>query len=774
MQTNRCRLVFLIVLAGIASNCFAQTNRAPEDRTPPADAVVAADGSGDYTSIQDAVYAAPYRPAGPAWVILVKPGTYNERVYIQRERGNLRIVGEEASSTILTYHLNAKSLGDDGQPLGTFRTPTLQVDGERCEFAQLTIQNSAGPGSQALAMRTDGDKLVFRDCQFLGWQDTLLLNRGRAYFERCRIEGHVDFIFGAATAWFEACDIHLRGSGYITAASTPQEQSYGFVFHRCRVTSEPDVRAYLGRPWRSHAMTCFLQCELSESIRPEGWHNWSDPARESTVRYSEYQNSGPGAAGEERVTWATQLNNDQAEQLTMTNVLSGDDGWNPEADRAKASFTPRGWSDMQSVLDRIEAPTFPNRRFDITQYGAKLGERCTAAIQQAIDACHEAGGGRVVVPAGTWPTGALVLRSNVNLHLEQQATLEWVFDLDEYPLVFTRWEGTECMNYSPLIYAFEQQNIAITGQGTLDGGATHETWWAWNPKDPALRKRGPALQVKDRNALVEYGTTGKPVSERVFGAGHYLRPNFIQPYRCQNVLIEGVTIVRSPMWVIHPVLSQSITVRGVTIESHGANSDGCDPESCRDVLIEDTLFDTGDDCIAIKSGRNNDGRRVDVPSENIIVRRCTMKDGHGGVVLGSECSGDIRNVWVEDCQMDSPHLDRALRFKNNAERGGVLENVFMRNVQIGQVAEAVLTIDLLYEEGPNGPHQAIVRNIELQNVTSTASPRVMYVRGYEGAIIDNIRFANCEFAGISATEVIEHAGSISMEHVTIRPQKTPR
>jgi unsaturated rhamnogalacturonyl hydrolase len=251
------------------------------------------------------------------------------------------------------------------------------------------------------------------------------------------------------------------------------------------------------------------------------------------------------------------------------------------------------------------------------------------------------------------------------------------------------------------------------------------------------------------------------------GVGSFLRPNFIQPYRCENVLIEGVTILRSPMWEIHPVLSSNVTVRGVTVISHGPNNDGCNPESSRDVLIEDSVFDTGDDCIAIKSGRNADGRRVNVPSENIIVRNCVMRDGHGGVVLGSECSGGIRNVFVENCTMDSPNLDRALRFKNNAVRGGVLENVFMRNVTVGQVAEAVLTIDLLYEEGSRGSFRPIVRNVHMEGITSAASPRVMYIRGFEGAIIDDIRISNSRFEGVTQTEVVSYAGSIVMANVTI-------
>ncbi len=434
-----------------------------------------------------------------------------------------------------------------------------------------------------------------------------------------------------------------------------------------------------------------------------------------------------------------------------------------------ASVAPKPKVTLESTLARIKVPTFPDRDFVITAYGAKPGADCTDAIRAAIAACNQAGGGRVVVPAGEWLTGAVHLKSNVNLHVVEGATLRWTFDLTKYPVVFTRWEGVECMNYSPFIYAFGQENIAITGKGTLDGGADWETWWSWNKKSDKVKK-----QVPDRNQLVEMGEANVPVAQRVFGPGHLLRPNFIQPYQCRNILIEGVKIIRSPMWEIHPVLSKNITVRGVRIDSHGPNNDGCDPESCTDVLIEDTLFDTGDDCIAIKSGRNNDGRRVNVPTENVIVRNCIMKDGHGGVVLGSECSGSIRNVFVENCTMDSPDLDRALRFKSNAVRGGVLENVYMRNVKIGQVGEAVLTIDLLYEEGAKGDFKPIVRNVELDNVTSANSPRVMFIRGFEGAVIDDIRIRNSTFKGVTATEVVTHTGSISMQNVTIEPAKAAR
>ena len=432
-----------------------------------------------------------------------------------------------------------------------------------------------------------------------------------------------------------------------------------------------------------------------------------------------------------------------------------------------------GWDMVPSILARIRPPKFPARDFPITDFGARAGGEFdnTEAIRKAVEACNRAGGGRVVVPAGTFLTGAIHLKSNVNLHVSEGATLRFSADPARYlPLVFTRYEGTELMNYSPLIYAFEQQNIAVTGKGTLDGGASDDNWWKWARRGPN-GARSP--QHEDVQRLRDMAEKGVPVSQRVFGQGHYIRPPFIQPYRSRNILIEGVTIINSPFWEVHPVLSQNVTVRGLNVNTHGPNNDGCDPESSKDVLIEDCVFDTGDDCIAIKSGRDEDGRRVAVPSENIIIRNNVMKDGHGGVVIGSEISGDVRNVFVEDCKMDSPNLDRALRFKSNARRGGVMENVFFRNVEVGRVAEAVLTIDLIYFN-EQGPHRPVVRNVHIENVTSRSSPRVMWVVGFPGAIIDDIHFRNCTFRGVETAEVVNHAGSFSFDNVTVEPVKKGR
>jgi len=418
-----------------------------------------------------------------------------------------------------------------------------------------------------------------------------------------------------------------------------------------------------------------------------------------------------------------------------------------------------GWELVSEILSGIKAPQFPDREFNITDYGA-VGDGqtdCTEAFTKAISAAHEAGGGRVVVPAATFLTGAIHLKSNVNLHVSEDAVIKFSVDPNNYlPPVYTRFEGVECMSFSPLIYAYEQENIAITGQGTLDGQASDGNWWQWK-----------TTQREDVKALRDQGEAGVPVKQRVYGNSKKLRPNMIQPYKCKNFLMEGVTIKNSPMWHIHPVLSANIIVRNVKVIGHGPNNDGCNPESCRDVLIEGCYFDTGDDCIAIKSGRNNDGRRVNVLSENIIIRDCEMKDGHGGVVIGSEMTGGARNIFAENCTMDSPNLDRALRIKTNSVRGGTVENVYLRNVKIGQVDEAVLKINFYYGEGDTGNYPPTVRNINLENVTSEKSKYALLIRGYDRSPITGVCLKDCTFNNVEKSNVLVGVKKLTLQKVKI-------
>jgi polygalacturonase len=323
------------------------------------------------------------------------------------------------------------------------------------------------------------------------------------------------------------------------------------------------------------------------------------------------------------------------------------------------------------------------------------------------------------------------------------------------------------MNYSPFIYAFGEQNIAITGQGTIDGNADCEHWWPWAGHGICPPIQGTPDQTKDRNLLFELSENRIPPADRLFGAGHYLRPQLIQLYRSENVLIGGVTLVNSPMWHVHLVLARNVTVHGLTITSSGPNTDGCNPESSSDVLIENCSFNTGDDCIAIKSGRNEDGRRVNVPVENIVVRNCHMQGGHGGVSIGSEISGGARNIFAENCTMDGPHLASAIRIKDNAMRGGVIENIYARNISVGQVSMAGLAIDFFYEEGQAGKFTPVVRNVEVSNLTTRKADYALFLRGFNHAPIEHVRLKDCDFEGVEHPNVIENVQNISFEGVRI-------
>jgi len=325
------------------------------------------------------------------------------------------------------------------------------------------------------------------------------------------------------------------------------------------------------------------------------------------------------------------------------------------------------------------------------------------------------------------------------------------------------------MNYSPLIYAHGQENIALTGEGTLDGQASDANWWAWKGRATPV----PGTQRADRDQLFKQAEDGVPVEQRVYGAGHLLRPTFIEPYESRNILIEGVTIKNAPFWIIHPTLSSNVTIRGVTVISHGPNNDGADPESSTDVLIENAIFDTGDDCIAIKSGRNADGRRVNRPSERIVIRNSTMRAGHGGVTVGSEVSGSVRDVFAENLKMSSPELERGIRLKTNAVRGGVIENVFARNIEIGEVGSAV-DIDMLYEEGARGSFTPIVRNVRVEKMTVKKADYALFVRGLPGMPVRGLTIVDSVISGVARGTLIQGLEDLVLRNVTIEPADMKR
>ncbi len=431
------------------------------------------------------------------------------------------------------------------------------------------------------------------------------------------------------------------------------------------------------------------------------------------------------------------------------------------------SVQAASWDEQayKQIEKSIQAPQISGKDYLVTKFGAKATNTAIVnqqAVQKAIDKCSKNGGGRVIIPAGqTILTGAISLKSHVNLCIEEGAVLQFVYEPELYPIVETSWEGLECFNLSPCIYAFKQTDIAITGKGTIDGSGSKETWWPWCGSSRFGWKEGmlsqktearPRLLKNGEDGIPMYDENGQPSPERVFTAKDRLRPQLVSFNKCERILIEDVTMLRSPFWVIHPVHSTDIIVRGVKMINDGPNGDGCDPECCDRVLIENCYFSTGDDCIAIKSGRNRDGRERNMPSKNIIIRNCRMKDGHGGVVIGSEISGGCQNVYAHDCVMDSPDLDRVLRIKTNSCRGGVIENINLRDIKVGQCGEAVIKINLDYEHNEiccRG-YNPIVRNINIENITCEKSKFGTLIIALDTICnVYDVNIKNCSFNGVA-------------------------
>jgi pectinesterase len=319
--------VFLISAVG-----FAAPSTQPA--TLPSTITIKADGSGDFRTIQDAIDAIPAYPAG-TFTLHILPGIYKQRLTISRLKPRICFLGDDAATTIITFNTGANDLGPDGKPIGTFRTPTVSLNGNDFVAKNITFENTYGNRGQALAAEVSGDRVAFDHCRFLGWQDTLFADsHGRNYYRDCYIEGHVDFIFGKSTAVFDHCEIRSKAHGYLTAASTDPQTLFGLVFLDCKLTADPDVKAgsvLLGRPWRPYAATAFIRCDMGSHIRPEGWFNWDKPEREKTARYIEYASTGPGGDTSKRVKWATQLTDEQAKQYTVENILGGSDHWVPLA-----------------------------------------------------------------------------------------------------------------------------------------------------------------------------------------------------------------------------------------------------------------------------------------------------------------------------------------------------------------------------------------------------------------------------------------------------------
>ncbi|MEU5974516.1 glycoside hydrolase family 28 protein [Streptomyces sp. NPDC047315] len=427
-----------------------------------------------------------------------------------------------------------------------------------------------------------------------------------------------------------------------------------------------------------------------------------------------------------------------------------------------------GWGQLPRILARIRPPAFRRRTFDITRYGA-VGDgttKNTAAIRAAVDACHRSGGGHVVVPAGRFVTGAIHLRSGVDLHVSEGGILAFSPDPADYlPVVSTRWEGTECFNYSPFVYAHGQRGVGVTGRGILDGQARLGPWESWY--------RTSGLQGPDQRLLRSMGSQGVPVAERVFGAGHHLRPAMVQFNRCRDVVVSGLTVVDPPMWTIHPVLSSNVTIRDVTVESILYNTDGCDPEACRDVLVKDCRFNTNDDCVAVKSGRDEDGHRVGVPSENVVVQDCDFSGRWGGITVGSEMSGGVRNVFAERCRinpLDFPGhypVKYPVYVKASKKRGSSIDGVYVREFTGRAVERDVVFVNMNYNGGEGGAHPVSVRNVHLSRTRIDGARAVLNLVGLEGDRLRGVHLSHCDFTGVRGPDSIAFTDDLTFHRVTV-------
>ena len=443
--------------------------------------------------------------------------------------------------------------------------------------------------------------------------------------------------------------------------------------------------------------------------------------------------------------------------------------------KEKATTEVNVFDEADKIINEIVKPEFPDNTLNILEVGAIADGITlnTGAISEAIDSINKIGGGKVVIPSGNFLTGPIHLKSNVNLHLEEGANVLFTTDKQAYlPVVHTSFEGVELMNYSPLIYAYKQKNIAVTGKGTFNGQADNNNWWPWKGNANDGYTEGSPKQTDDHNLprLRTMNENATPVTERIFGEGYQLRPTFFEPFECESILVQGVTFTNAPFWVMHPIKCNSVTIDGVTVISHGPNNDGCDPEYSKNVHITNCIFDTGDDCIAIKSGRNDEGRRINIPSENIVVENCYMKDGHGGVVMGSEISAGVRNVFVRNCKMDSPNLDRAIRIKTNTLRGGFVENVFVKNLQVGQVKEAVLRINTYYGiyDDQEGNFIPSIKNIHLEDIqVENGGEYGILIKGRAENPVKNVTLTNVTIKETKTPLSIENSEPIVFKNTSI-------
>ena len=426
------------------------------------------------------------------------------------------------------------------------------------------------------------------------------------------------------------------------------------------------------------------------------------------------------------------------------------------------------------VVGLVIAVTAWSRTFNMKELGADPRgiESCTELINQTIEKASSEGGGTIYFPAGVYLTATIHMKSNITLYVESGAVLRFSDRFEDYlPFVKIRWEGTVMNTLSPLIYAHDAENLTITGRGTLNGNGFK--WWSWEKETRELIKKNggklPALNKLQRmweeaNEDLEISDYYKPSLER-----RMFRPPFIQFYECNNVLIENVKIVNSPFWTVNPEFCDNVTIKGITIDNvPSPNTDGINPESCRNVHISDCHISVGDDCITIKSGRDAQARRLGVPCENITITNCTMLSGHGGVVIGSEMSGSVRKVTISNCIFDG--TDRGIRIKSTRGRGGVVEDIRVSNIVMSNIKREAVVLNLKYSKMPAEPKSErtpIFRNVHISGMTVTDVKTPIKIVGLEEAPISDIVLRDIHIQEGKQKCIFENCERITMDDVIV-------
>lgn len=413
-------------------------------------------------------------------------------------------------------------------------------------------------------------------------------------------------------------------------------------------------------------------------------------------------------------------------------------------------------SKRNAILKNIHKPALPSSTLTILAFGA-IGDSisdCKPAFDRAMAECTRLKGAKIVVPAGIYFVGGPIkLVDNVYLEIQKGARLKFSSNPADYlPVVSTSWEGTFIFNYSPFIYGYKLLNVAITGEGTIDGNSI-KTFSTWHD-----------LQRNDQQLTREMNHNNVPLNKRVFGANHFLRPQLIQLYECKNILIEGVNITNSPFWCIHLLKSENITIHGVTFNAHNSNNDGIDPEYCKNVLIENINFDNSDDNLSIKSGRDEDGRATAIPSENIIIRNCHFKGLHG-IIIGSELSGGVKNIFIENC-ISNDYCRRGIFFKSNPDRGGYITDIYLNNITFNDVEDCFYITSNFHGEGQG--HDTDIQNIVVDSLYCLKAGNAgIFIQGYPFKKVKDVHFSNVRIDAATLPLSITNAENIVMNNVVI-------